>query len=136
MGVKPEEIFDALKSQTVEIVLTAHPTEVNRRTMLRKFRRIKEILQMIDRPDNSLYDLKLLNDQLRSEIFSVWESDNLRRRKPTPVEEAKGGLAILENVLWHAVPTFLRKLDHAVVDLLHERLPPECAPIKVASWMG
>lgn len=135
-GVNPDSIMRALSSQKVEIVLTAHPTEVNRRTMLRKHRRVKEILEQQDRHDLSLYERKQLQQQLEAEILSIWESDNLRRVKPTPVDEARSGLAIVENVLWEAVPSFLRKLEDVAQNELERRLPLDCAPIRIGSWMG
>ena len=50
-GRSNEEIFDAMKKQKVEIVLTAHPTEVSRRTMLGKYKKVTEQLEILDRPD-------------------------------------------------------------------------------------
>lgn len=135
-GVNPVSIMGALSSQRVEIVLTAHPTEVNRRTMLRKHRRVKEILEQQDRRDLSLFDRKSLQKQLETEIISIWESDNLRRSKPTPIDEARYGFAIVENTLWEAVPNFIRKLDDIAQNELNHRLPLDCAPIRIGSWMG
>lgn len=135
-GIAKDAIYDALSSQKIEIVLTAHPTEVNRRTMLRKHKRVREILAELDRPDLSLYERKQLNQQMRAEVCSIWESDSLRRSKPTPVDEAKFGIAIVENCLWEAIPSFLRKLDDVVVNELGKSLPLTLAPIKISSWMG
>lgn len=74
-------------------MFAAHPTEVNRRTMLQKHHRIKEILEQLDRPDLLSYEQRQLENNLTREVISIWQSDELRRRKPTPVEEAKTGLA-------------------------------------------
>jgi phosphoenolpyruvate carboxylase len=132
----PVEIMKALCSQTVEIVLTAHPTEVNRRTIIDKHHRVKKILQQEERPDLVPYEIRQLNKQLKAEIASIWESDELMRSKPSPVDEARSGLAIVENVLWNAVPQFLRKLDDVVLHTLGKALPLDITPIKIASWMG
>ena len=135
-GVSKDAVLSALATQQCEIVLTAHPTEVNRKTMLQKHQRIKEILEAMDRTDLIPYDLQQLSKQLQSEIASIWESDELRRSKPTPVDEARSGLAIVEEVLWHAVPQFLRKLDDVAQRELGRPLPLDIAPLKLASWMG
>lgn len=135
-AVPRAEVLAALGSQQCEIVLTAHPTEVNRKTMLQKHQRIKEILEQMDRTDLIPYDLHQLSKQLQGEIASIWESDELRRSKPTPVDEARAGLAIVEEVLWFAVPQFLRKLDDISVRELGAPLPLDLAPLKIASWMG
>ena len=60
----------------------------------------------------------------------------MRRKKPTPVDEAKNGLAVVENVAWNALPTFLRKLDGICRAELGKPLPLTARPIKFASWMG
>ena len=54
----------------------------------------------------------------------------IRRTKPTPVDEARSGLAVVEQVLWEAVPAFLRKLDAAVELTLGKRLPITTSPVK------
>lgn len=134
--ISKETVLSALSTQSVEIVLTAHPTEVNRKTMLQKHQRIKEILEKMDRSDLIPFELGQLSKELHSEIASIWESDELRRSKPSPVDEARSGLAIVEEVLWHAVPTFLRKLDDVCTHELGQSLPLDIAPLKIASWMG
>jgi phosphoenolpyruvate carboxylase len=162
-GVSGKEIMETMIHQSVEIVLTgicthysivvpvscrnvssfpfvlsciAHPTEVNRRTMLTKHQRIREILEMCDRTDLSQYDRRELDKGLMREISCLWESDELKRTKPTPVDEAKSGIAIVENVLWHAVPSYLRKLNDVFVKEIGTSLPLTIAPIKISSWMG
>ena len=135
-GIDAKKLINSLHNQTVEIVLTAHPTEVNRKTMLTKLNHVKHILDQSDRPDLTNYDKKLLYQQLNADIASIWNSDFLRRRKPTPVMEARTGLDVVENVLWRAVPNFLRKLDDISRSELKQPLSLNFAPIKLASWMG
>ena len=115
---------------------TAHPTEVNRRTMLRKHQRIKEALEQQDRPDLLEYERRQLAAQLKAEVMSIWNSDALMRSKPTPIDEARGGFAIVENVLWYSVPNYLRKLDDALQQEFGKSLPLTISPIKISSWMG
>jgi phosphoenolpyruvate carboxylase len=85
-----EEIYDALLLQKVDIVLTAHPTEVNRRTLLRKYKEVSESLAKLDKKDMSPYEKSECEEALRREIYSIWGSDEIRREKPTPQTEAKG----------------------------------------------
>jgi phosphoenolpyruvate carboxylase len=137
----PEAVYDALCTQTTELVLTAHPTEVNRRTVLEKKRRIQNILTQADLLRYSVqaisdYDLHQLDAALYREISSVWLTDEVSRSKPTPVQEAAKGTLVLETVLWDAVPSFLRKLDATVFEHMGKRLPLTAQPIKFASWMG
>lgn len=55
----------------------------------------------------------VIEDIIR-EISGLWQTDELRRVKPTPEEEARGGLHIVEQSLWAAVPAFLRRLSAAL----------------------
>lgn len=69
-------------------------------------------------------------------VLSCRGSDEIRRQKPTPQQEARGGLAILESVLWDAVPSFLRKLNAQCQLSLQKPLPLDHVPIHFSSWMG
>lgn len=141
-GMSPQEIFDTLTSQQVELVLTAHPTEVNRRTLLDKHRRIQYLLTEADelraKGVITQFQKKELDDALKREIWLIWQSDELSRRKPSVQEEAERGTLVVETVLWEALPSFLRKLDATMIDLLGDKysLPLEAAPFKISSWMG
>lgn len=137
-----QEVWQCLVNQQVELVLTAHPTEVNRRTILNKQKRVRDILTTSDEYRNSVsptspYQTKELDDALRREIASLWQSDEVSRLKPTPQFEAERGTLIVETVLWEAVPNFLRRLDATMKDRLDGRgLPLDAAPLRFASWMG
>ena len=74
----PDEIYNQLTQQKVEIVLTAHPTEVNRRTQLRKYRKITEILAYLERKDLHPYERTEAMMDLRRKISSLWGSDEIR----------------------------------------------------------
>jgi phosphoenolpyruvate carboxylase len=133
-------IWEALATQTTELVLTAHPTQVNRRTILEKNSQIQIILTAADeyRAMNRShpYDWQQLDEALYREISAIWLSDEVSRTKPTPVQEAEKGTLVLETVLWKAVPQFLRKLDATSQEFLGQGLPLSSAPFKFASWMG
>eukprot|EP00595_Chromulina_sp_UTEXLB2642_P002938 CAMPEP_0196764744 /NCGR_PEP_ID=MMETSP1095-20130614/6774_1 /TAXON_ID=96789 ORGANISM="Chromulina nebulosa, Strain UTEXLB2642" /NCGR_SAMPLE_ID=MMETSP1095 /ASSEMBLY_ACC=CAM_ASM_000446 /LENGTH=748 /DNA_ID=CAMNT_0042121099 /DNA_START=563 /DNA_END=2809 /DNA_ORIENTATION=+ len=104
--------------------------------MLLKHQRIKAILEQFDRSDLIEYEKRTLLRDLRAQVASLWETDELRRSKPSPLKEARSGLAVVENVLWRAVPSFLRKLDDVLVNETGYSLPLDIAPIKISSWMG
>jgi phosphoenolpyruvate carboxylase len=135
-----QDILNCLLTQQTELVLTAHPTEVNRRTILDKQRRVQAILTQADvvraSGRTTLYMQDQLNDALEREIASLWQSDEVSRYKPSPQEEAERGTLVVETVLWEAVPVFLRKLNATMVAHLDQGLPLDAAPVKFASWMG
>lgn len=131
-----EQIYDQLARQKAEIVLTAHPTQVQRKSLLRKYREVTELLAYMERPDVTDFDREAAHSDLRRIISSIWGADEIRRRKPTPQQEASGGHAVLESVLWDAVPSYLRKLDAQCRLALGRSLPVDVVPIKFSSWIG
>lgn len=128
-GLSKQELAETVKEMDVELVLTAHPTEVNRRTLIQKFDSITDCLQRIDRGEN-------VRHRLRELISQAWHTDAIRKQRPTPVDEAKWGFAVIENSLWEAVPVFLRHIDQQLFDATDEHLPLTHSPVRFASWMG
>ncbi|EOA39682.1 hypothetical protein CARUB_v10008324mg [Capsella rubella] len=135
-GISPDELYDTVCKQGVEIVLTAHPTQINRRTLQYKHIRIAHLLEYNDRPDLGLEDRETVIEDLVREITSLWQTDELRRQKPTPVDEARAGLNIVEQSLWKAVPHYLHRVSSSLKKLTGKPLPLTCTPIKFGSWMG
>ncbi|KAJ6324543.1 hypothetical protein OIU76_011775, partial [Salix suchowensis] len=135
-GKSGDELYESVCNQEVEIVLTAHPTQINRRTLQYKHVRIAHLLEYNDRPDLTQEDREILIEDLVREITSLWQTDELRRHKPTPVDEARAGLHIVEQSLWKAVPHFLRRVSNALKKHTGKSLPLTCTPIKFGSWMG
>ncbi|XP_075082860.1 phosphoenolpyruvate carboxylase 4 isoform X2 [Nicotiana tabacum] len=135
-GVPPDQLYDTVCKQAVEIVLTAHPTQINRRTLQYKHIRIAHLLEYNDRPDLGIEDREMLIEDLVREMTSIWQTDELRRHKPTPVDEARAGLHIVEQTLWKAVPHYLRRVSNALKKHTGRPLPLTCTPIRFGSWMG
>ena len=135
-GIDPARVHEAASTQNVEFVLTAHPTQVVRRTLLQRYNRMADSLRDGDRKDLTPDEQDAVRSQLRREISTVWHTDELRRSRPTPTDEVRGGLAVLEQSLWHAVPRFLRRLDAALWAQTGRGLPIDACPIRFGSWMG
>ncbi|HAS29463.1 MAG TPA: hypothetical protein DCS56_05450, partial [Alcanivorax sp.] len=87
----PQRIRETLTPLSVELVLTAHPTEVTRRTLIRKYDQMADLLAELDRPDINAEEHHGLRQRLRELILSAWATDEIRRERPTPVDEAKWG---------------------------------------------
>ncbi|KAL5723511.1 phosphoenolpyruvate carboxylase [Ranunculus cassubicifolius] len=135
-GISSEDLYNTVCKQEVEIVLTAHPTQINRRTLQFKHVRIAQLLEQNDRPDLNHEDRDILIEDLAREITAIWQTDELRRQKPTPVDEARAGLHIVEQSLWKSVPQYLRRVSNALKKHTGKPLPLTCTPIKFGSWMG
>jgi phosphoenolpyruvate carboxylase len=135
-GKSAQSIHDTVTKMRVELVLTAHPTEIARRTLIRKFNDISNILATLDRDDLTISERDAQLKRLRRRVIAGWHTDEIRRHRPTPVDEAKWGFATIESVLWRALPQYLRELDRELKRHTGERLPLNAAPLRFASWMG
>ncbi|MEJ2418651.1 MAG: phosphoenolpyruvate carboxylase, partial [Exilibacterium sp.] len=135
-GITPQRTYESVLDLRIELVLTAHPTEITRRTMLRKYNDIGQILDTLDRSDLTPGERQSQLNRLRRRIIASWNTDEIRRHKPTPMDEAKWGFATIENTLWRAVPEYMREIDRQLLKHTGKRLPLDAAPIRFGSWMG
>ena len=117
-------------------MLTAHPTEVTRRTIINKHVELSDCLASLERTDNLAQEREAILNRIAQLISQAWHTDDIRRSRPTPVDEAKWGYAVIENSLWHAVPRFLREFSQHVKEHLSLELPTNYSPIEFTSWMG
>lgn len=135
-GVPPEALREAVESLRIELVITAHPTEVVRRTVRRTQRRIAELLAERDRTDLTPGEREELTRALAAEVTSLWLTNEVRREAPTPFDEVKWGLVSFEQTLWDALPRSLRELDRALHAATGAGLPLKAAPLRFGSWIG
>ena len=130
------KIYNLAKNLNIGIVLTAHPTEVKRRTLIQKYHKITEILEQRDLLKNFPIKLNLLDKKLYDEFTIIWNTDDLKRVRPTPFDEARWGLAIIEDSLWDTIPKVYRRLNSIFVKNMGKGLPKNFNPIEFGSWMG
>ncbi|KAL2935881.1 Phosphoenolpyruvate carboxylase 1 [Bienertia sinuspersici] len=133
----PEEIFETLKNQTVELVLTAHPTQSVRRSLLQKHGRIRDCLTQLYAKDITPDDKQELDEALQREIQAAFRTDEIRRMQPTPQDEMRAGMSYIHETIWKGVPKFLRRVDTALKNIgINERVPYNAPLIQFSSWMG
>ncbi|KAJ3695358.1 hypothetical protein LUZ60_000735 [Juncus effusus] len=137
MKKSPTEVFDALKSQTVDLVLTAHPTQSVRRSLLQKHARIRNCLTQLNVKDITPDDKQELDEALQREIQAAFRTDEIRRTQPTPQDEMRAGMSYFHETIWKGVPKFLRRVDTALKNIgIDERVPYNAPLIQFSSWMG
>ena len=134
--ISNSKIYNLAKNLDIGIVLTAHPTEVKRRTLIQKYHKIIEILEQKDLYKSNSSKLMHLNKQLYDEFTIIWNTDDLKRSKPSPFDEARWGLAIIEDSLWDTVPKVYRRLNSIFLKNMNRGLPKNFNPIQFGSWMG
>ena len=135
-NISDNKIYDTAKKLNIGIVLTAHPTEVKRRTLIQKYHNIIEILEQRDLLRAFPSKLKILDKKLFDELTIIWNTDDLKRFKPSPYDEARWGLAIIEDSLWDTIPKVYRRLNSIFVQNMDKGLPKNFNPIEFGSWMG
>ncbi len=131
-----DKVAEVLNKLNIELVLTAHPTEVTRRTLIRKYEKVSDSLRDLSRTDLYPYEIDRTRERLRSTVDEIWYTDEVREERPTAVDEAKWGFAVIENSLWEAVPNFLRELEAISRRKIGQSLPMDASPFHFYSWMG
>ncbi|HFS8121577.1 TPA: phosphoenolpyruvate carboxylase [Providencia stuartii] len=130
------DLRQAVNQLSIELVLTAHPTEIARRTLIHKLVEVNTCLSQLDHDDLADYERNNIMRRLRQLVAQSWHTDEIRKIRPTPIDEAKWGFAVVENSLWEAVPAFLREFNEQLEDSIGAELPVEANPIRFTSWMG
>lgn len=133
---QPDVVLETLSEMQIDLVLTAHPTESMRRTLIQKYEKIAECLSEFDGGTLSPRRDAHIKRRLKRLISECWHTNDMRATRPSPIDEAKWGFAMIENSLWQAVPDFLRELSTQVAITTGEELPPWVAPVRFCSWMG
>ncbi|QDF65380.1 phosphoenolpyruvate carboxylase [Shewanella sp. SNU WT4] len=130
------QMLKCLQSLDIDLVMTAHPTEISRRTLIQKYSAIIDCLAELENNQLSERERQGSTLRLRQLIAQIWHTNEIRHQRPTPVDEARWGLATIEASLWQAVPDFLRQLNEQVEVRTGQQLPSDFAPVRFSSWMG
>jgi phosphoenolpyruvate carboxylase len=139
-GLSDAEMQALLDRMSIEIVLTAHPTESKRRTMLSKLQRIRELMWRRDREvqlDSTLDDWSAgeIDADIKREIASLWLTDRSRSIQPLVTDEVRTGLWYFDTSLWEVLPRLQRDLQAA----LERHFPAVRSPrawLRFGSWIG
>ncbi len=134
--IDEDKMLECLGNMDIDLVLTAHPTEVSRRTLIQKYTAVVDCLTNLENEQLSDRERKAQNLRLRQLIAQIWHTNEIRNERPTPVDEARWGLATVENSLWQAVPDFLRQLNDQIEERTGKKIPIDIAPVRFSSWMG
>jgi phosphoenolpyruvate carboxylase len=134
-GITNEQMSTLLENLSIELVLTAHPTEARRRTVLSKIERIAQLLQETSNSHNSARESNILLDSLQSEISALWLTERARASRLAVTDEVKTGLYYVDAFFWKAIPIIYDDLENALRHSYPELKPPPTW-LKLASWIG
>jgi phosphoenolpyruvate carboxylase len=116
---------EAARRISLELVLTAHPTEAARRTILAAHTRVSELLLALDTGTRSRDEVE---EQLAEEVTMLWQTDEVREQRPRVADEIRSGLWFFEQSLFDAAPR--------LVTDFRRRFPDAPVPLRFGSWIG
>ncbi len=130
-----DRLDELLGSANIDLVLTAHPTEAQRRTVLDKHRHIGGLLDRLDREQPTPTEAHAHHAALREQVTLLWQTDEIRHERPRVGDEVKNALFYLEEILYPAVPHVYAKLEEALGAAYGE---PVAVPalLRFGSWVG
>jgi phosphoenolpyruvate carboxylase len=134
-GLTAADVEAVIANLDIELVLTAHPTEAKRRTVLAKLQKISVCLRELDHQILAPDSEKKLEEQVYSQITSLWLTSRNRTFIPTVTDEVKTGLYFVDSVLWEVLPRIYQDLENALKKYYPNTKPPDTW-LRIASWMG
>lgn len=135
-GITAGQVRDMLAQAQVRFVLTAHPTEARRRTVIDKLSRIFAIIRNLDEQRALPWEIRRSRTWLASTIAELWTSNELRVHKPTVLDEVRAVLVYFGSTLVHVIPRIYRDLEEALAIVFPNEeitVPPF---ISFGSWIG
>ena len=135
-GVTREQMAALLGELSIELVLTAHPTEARRRTVLSKTERITQLLGLLNQNSTSLRERDDSTKALHAEISALWLTDRARADKLTVTDEVRTGLYYIDAYLWNTIPRLYDDLEIAIEKYYPGLNVPPRTWLKFASWIG
>lgn len=134
--ITSDVIKKVLDGMSLELVITAHPTEATKRSILEIQKRIADLLKSMDNPLHSKKEREKIEGSLYNEVSALWQSDELRDRKPTVIDEVRNGLYYFDHTLFDVLPD----IHEEVEDCLDVYYPEEQWKVptflRFGSWIG
>ena len=135
-GGLPESGMAVLLDElSIELVLTAHPTEARRRTVLSKVEHIAQLIGELGEKEPSRRERDRLLASLRAEVSALWLTDRARAERLAVTDEVRTGLYFVDNFFWRTIPRLYDDLEHAL-DHHYPGLRPPPGWLTLGSWIG
>ncbi|NJP38339.1 phosphoenolpyruvate carboxylase [Alkalicoccus luteus] len=131
-----ETIQKIIDDLSIELIMTAHPTEATKRTVLEIQKRISTILQKLDHPTLPYKKRRNLEESLINEVTVLWQTDELRHRKPTVLDEVKNGLYYFDQTLFDVLPAVHQELEDQLSDYFPGKTWRVPNFLNFGSWIG
>jgi phosphoenolpyruvate carboxylase len=131
-----EEVRDMLSDISLELVMTAHPTEATRRAVLDIHKRIADEVMELDNPSLTYREREKLREKLLNEVLTLWQTDELRDRKPTVIDEVRNGMYFFHETLFDVLPDVYDELERCLQKYYPEEQWHVPTYLRFGSWIG
>ncbi|TBL68355.1 phosphoenolpyruvate carboxylase [Paenibacillus thalictri] len=135
-NVPAAEVEPILQGISLELVMTAHPTEATRRAVLDIHQRIAKDVMELDNPNLTNREREQLRQKLLTEVITLWQTDELRDRKPTVIDEVRNGLYYLDETLFDVIPDVYLELEQCLNKYYPEGQWNVPSFLRFGSWIG
>lgn len=131
-----EEVQRIIAGISLELVMTAHPTEAMRRAILDIHKRISDDVVELDNPNLTLREREQLREKLLNEVLTLWQTDELRDRKPTVLDEVRNGLYYFNETLFDVLPDVYQELERCLTKYYPAHKWHVPSYLRFGSWIG
>ncbi|WP_274653941.1 phosphoenolpyruvate carboxylase [Paenibacillus humicola] len=135
-GIPEADVESMIEGISLELVMTAHPTEATRRAVLDIHQRIAGDMMELDNPTLTYRERERLRDKLLNEVLTLWQTDELRDRKPTVVDEVRNGLYYFDETLFEVLPSVYEELERCLDKYYPGKRWHVPAFLRFGSWIG
>ncbi len=135
-GVSGSRVRSLVQQLHVQPVFTAHPSEVRRRSVITHLIRIREVLTEQKRVVLTPAERSVLDEALLREITVLWQTDEIRPARPTPLAEVAHGLFYLRSSVYEVLPELYRELGQAIAAAYPDLEAPIGGQLRFGTWIG
>ncbi len=132
----PKEVWEIVNGLSLELVMTAHPTEAMRRAILDIHKRIADDVTGLDNPTLTFREREQLREKLLNEVITLWQTDELRDRKPTVLDEVRNGMYYFHETIFHVLPDVYQELERCLSKYYPGQNWHVPTYLRFGSWIG
>ncbi len=134
-GVTYSEFRREVEHYSIELVLTAHPTEAQRRSVLEKILAVDRLLNTREYHILTPHELREVDRRIYEKITLLWQTSEIRQRRQTVFDEVDNGLFYLDEIFFPVLPALLARFQKLLANYYHKKMP--LFPIlRIGSWIG
>lgn len=135
-GIGIDDVQSILQGISLELVMTAHPTEATRRAVMDIHKRMAKDVMELDNPTLTHREREKLREKLLNDVMTLWQTDELRDRKPTVIDEVKNGLYYFDETLFEVLPNVYEELERCLDKYYPEQRWHVPTFLTFGSWIG